>query len=128
MKKDDLDQNYAKYLNNLKTRGYEHLPSPLKVPTIDDLAAEGAKLLEEEGVKDLPPSTPAKENLEMALGKNSKNPYVRARVKVLSDMPTTRRERILKLEVEKNLDHPDYKDFVKMVRKLGDEYESKENK
>lgn len=118
-----------KFLQSAKERGYENLPpSPYAENDpmlLDKLALEGHALLKEDK-KDYFVNTPQAKtppkSLETALGEKSKNAYVRARFKVLGDMPLSRRERILKMEETKDLDNLYYKEFVAMVRKIGDEY------
>jgi hypothetical protein len=117
----------GKYFASLKERGYDKLkPSKYSINDpllLDKLAAEGLKLLDSNPTPDPVKPQPPQKSLETALGEKSNNPYVKARMKVLADMPLSRRERILKMEKDNTTEHSfDYKDFVNRVRKLGDEY------
>lgn len=127
MKSDKFPIKQELYIASIKARGYENLkPSPYSPddPLImDKLAAEGHKLLEADDKS--APSVP-KKTLETALGEKSKNPYVRARIKVLGDLAPSRRDRIIEAEKKGNTDTFEYKEFVKMVRKLGDEFSNKD--
>ena len=106
------------YLASVKARGYENLKPYKRNMSIDDLAAEGMKLLE---VDVILPVTP-KKSLEDALGDKSDNPYIKARTQILNQMVLSRKERILKIEQDKTTEHSfEYKAFVEQVRKLGDE-------
>lgn len=114
-KKGEELTNYEKYLANVKHRGYERLPIPDHEETIDELIAEGNRLLEQEAQKAakaqaaVPPPTPS-----------SDNPYLRARKKILSEMTEEKRKLIERLEKEGKTDSYQYEDFVAQVRKLGD--------
>ena len=128
-KSDTTHKNFEKYCASLKARGYENLPSSKYSLTdpllLDKLGKEGMKLLEVEGGS--APQVPEK-TLETALGEKSQNCYVRARCKVLGDMQPSRRERILNMEKNHTTEHSfDYKEFVKRVRQLGDDYSNKKN-
>jgi hypothetical protein len=126
-KSDKFPYKQELHVASVRARGYDKLtPSPYAIDDpllMDKLAAEGHKLLESQGER--APKVPGK-TLETALGEKSKNPYIRARIKVLGDMPLSRRERILKMEQDNTAEHSfEYKDFVAMVRKLGDELSNK---
>jgi hypothetical protein len=107
--------NYEKYLNNLKHRGYENLPIPDQEESIDKLVAEGNRLLEEESQKK--PTTQSKVS---SINPPSDNPYLRARKKILSEMTEEKRSLIIRHEKEGKTDSSQYKDFVALIRKLGD--------
>lgn len=114
-KKGEELTNYEKYLANVKHRGYEHIPTPDHEESIDELIAEGNRLLEQEAQKKsttqpvTPPTTPSTDN-----------PYLRARKKILFEMPEEKRKLIERLEKEGKTDSYQYTDFVAQVRKLGD--------
>ncbi len=107
-KKGEELTNYEKYLDNVKRRGYEHLPIPDHEETIDELIAEGNRLLEQDA-KTTPPTTTS-----------SDNPYLLARKKILSEMTEEKRKLIERLEREGKTDSYQYEDFVKQIYKLGD--------
>lgn len=111
-KKGEELTNYEKYLANVKHRGYEHLPIPDHEETIDELIAEGNRLLEQEAKKtpsQAPPPTTT-----------SDNPYLLARKKILSEMTEEKRKLIERLEREGKTDSYQYEDFIQQIRKLGD--------
>ena len=114
-KKGEELSNYEKYLANIKHRGYERLSIPDHEETIDELIAEGNRLLEQEAQKAIktqaavPTPTPS-----------SDNPYLRARKKILSEMTEEKRKLIERLEKEGKTDSYQYEDFVAQVCKLGD--------
>ena len=106
----------TKYQESVIARGYQNLV-PLKTePTIEELLKEGHALLNAE-------SSPAKEGKapEPAPGAPT-NPYVRAREKVLSDLPKSRREKILAMESNNDISNKTYNEFIKHVTELGDKY------
>lgn len=105
--------NYEKYLNNLKHRGITNPPDHEE--SIDELVAEGNRLLEQESqTKSTTQSKVSPINIP------SDNPYLRARKKILSEMTEEKRKLIDRFEKEGNTDSYQYKDFVAQVRKLGD--------
>ena len=106
--------NYQRYLNNLKSRGYENLQLPDHQETIDELIAEGNRLLEEDEKKN---------KISPRVKKSaspSSNPYVRARNQILSEMDPEKRKLIERLEKEGNKNCAQYNDFIEQIRKLGD--------
>jgi hypothetical protein len=116
-----------KFINSMKARGYDNLiPSSYKIDDpllLDKLAFEGTRLLETDakvGEKVIIKPTEAKK-LDTALGEKSKNCYIRARFKILKDMPLSRRDRIEEMEKTNNTDNPDYREFTRMIVKLGDD-------
>jgi hypothetical protein len=117
-----------KFLNSMKARGYDNLSMSnydLDDPLLlDKLALEGLILLNKESnLDDKPPVLKNdSKKLDAALGEKSKNPYIKARFKVLKDMPLSRRDRLEKMEKNNDLDNPDYREFTRMIIKLGDEY------
>lgn len=131
------EANLERYKAQLKARGYDKL-IPLTNPPKNNndlmnvLAKEGNVLLQQEALAkakvapkeaftEKPALSPAKK-LEQTLGMNSKNPYIRARIQVLKDLATDRRDYILKLESEGHLNDRRYTEFVKMVATLGDRF------
>lgn len=113
-KKGEELTNYEKYLANVKHRGYSHLPIPDHEESIDELIAEGNRLLEQEAQK------AAKSQAAVPPEVSSDNPYLRARKKILSEMNEEKRKLIERLEKEGKTDSYQYEDFVAQVRKLGD--------
>lgn len=133
----DNNDNGAKYRKSVKDRGYENLkqtPAEASAKTDDTLlkvlVKEGLEIINAEQGKS-PSTTPTpkddSKNLEKAMGEMSKNPYVRARIKILNDMTEDRRKRIEEAEKTGNMDTYTYKDFVKEVIKLGDQFSNKSN-
>lgn len=114
-KKGEALTNYEKYLANVKHRGYEHLTIPDHEESIEELIAEGNRLLEKDSEKKttsqakIQPSKPA-----------SGNPYILARTKILAEMTEEKRKLIERLEREGKTESYQYEDFVVQIRKLGD--------
>lgn len=110
--------NYQRYLHNLKHRGFDvnPLPIPPNEPSLDELIAEGDRLLEEEAKANL-----QKKKTKSSSKSKSKNPYHQAREKILSDMDPEKRKHILRLEKENKKDSYQYEDFLKEIQKLGDQ-------
>jgi len=124
-----IEQNLEKYKKQLKALGHDKL-IPMSNPPkntndlMNLLAKEGHSLLEQEALskcKKMVPENPTMV-LEQALGTISKNPYIRARTQVLKDLTADRRNSILKLESEGQIDDRRYTEFVKMVAILGDKF------
>jgi hypothetical protein len=117
------EENLEKYRAHVKARGYDKLTPMVNQPSdlnklMVALAKEGEALLNQ-----VPPAKPSSPKvLEQALGKISTNPYIRARAQVLKDLAADRRETILKLEAAGKIEDSRYKEFVKMVRILGDRF------
>jgi hypothetical protein len=127
------DAKGDRYLQSVKERGYENLKctaAELTAKTPEELirvlCAEGAELLDAE-VKAKTPPVPPNENkrLQDALAASTKNPYVRARLKILNDLPKERRDSIEAMEKNGKTDNPTYKEFVQMIMKLGDKFSEK---
>lgn len=117
MKTDNNTENLRRYQEHLREIG--SLTPPDHEQTIDELAAEGMKLLEvEANQKPHPPSS--KKVLENALGAMSKNPYIRARLKVLHNLPAWRKAEIERMEKTGDTQNKYYQEFVKMVTDMGD--------
>jgi len=127
-----------KYWKSVKARGYENLkqtPAEAAAKTPEDLIKvllrEGAELLAADENKNKTPEPPKPKSdakaLEKAMGEMSKNPYIRARIKVLNDMSEEKRKRIEELEKNGQTDTVTYKEFVKMVTLLGDKFSEKSN-
>jgi hypothetical protein len=87
-----------------------------------ELCLEGMKLLEaeEKSPTVVPPKQDDQKKLETALGTKSANPYVRARIKILTDLPEARRKMIEKMEADGKIDNRTYDDFNKAIASLGD--------
>lgn len=107
--------NYERYLNNLKIRGYDKLSPPLKEESINDLIAEGDRLLEAEAKKSTVKAKKSTSNTT-----TSNNPYRQARLKILSEMDKSQRTLIETLEKEGKKDSREYLEFVKNISTLGD--------
>lgn len=116
----EAESNLEKYRTHLRNTGYDKL-RPMKNQPADDnelmkrLGEEGMKLLEEEANTRTPPKT-----LDAALGATDPNPYIRARIQVLKDLPADKRARIELMERDKKTDNPIYEEFARMVSLLGD--------
>jgi len=67
-------------------------------------------------VKPLKAGTPLPKCLDV------ENPYLKARLKILSDYKEWRRNEILEMERTMNIDNPHYDSFVHEVAILGDTY------
>jgi len=127
--------NFKRYQEYLASSGKDKLkPSkgkpgdPKKI--IGKLAVEGMELLEKEQVpitKVVPEIHSSKKELENALGAKSNNPYIKARVQVLKDLPEWRRNEVLKMETNGNIDNKHYAAFVDMVAILGDTFSDKKS-
>jgi len=134
MAKNEASEN--KYFASLKERGYQNLkctPAELAAKTPEDLLRvlmkEGEELVEAELSKGkiipLPSKTKSDPKvLENALAAMSKNPYVRARIKILNDLPAERRKQIEDMEKNGKTNNATYEQFAKMVSKLGDQFSS----
>ena len=125
-KSDTNYQNFKKYYDNLAARGYDKLVPPNHEETLEELIAEGNRLLEAETKKPVEktPQPCEKKRLQDTLAADSKNPYVRARNKILNDLPKERRERIEAMEQTGHTDNATYEEFTKMITKLGDKFSS----
>jgi hypothetical protein len=111
-----------KYLQSVKARGYTDL-KPEKYPEdpsalIRQLIKEGDALLATEA-SNVDKPKPSK-SLEIALGAKSDNAYVRARSKILSDLPLKVREELEQMEKSGKTNNPVYKKFVQSISTLGD--------
>ena len=131
MAKSDAKGN--RHLQSVKERGYENLKctaAELTAKTTEDLirvlCAEGAEIIAAEEKAKTPPVPPSEnKRLQDALAAATKNPYVRARLKILNDLTKDRRDQIEAMEKNKKTNNPTYEQFVKMVMKLGDEFSNK---
>lgn len=130
------DDNGYKYKKSVEARGYKNLKqTPAEAATKTDeelvmvLLKEGRDILEAEDNKGkIRPEPPnPKTNPKTMEDAMSKNPYIRARIKVLNDIPEDRRNRIEELEKTGQTDTNVYKEFVKMVTLLGDKFSEKSN-
>lgn len=120
-KKGEELTNYEKYLANIKHRGYDHLPIPDHEESIDELIAEGDRLLEQEAQKKTT-TTPKAPTLPTKASSN--NPYLQARLKILSAMDPEKRQFIERLEKEGKKDTRQYQEFIQEIQKLGDKLSS----
>lgn len=123
-----------RHLESVKARGYQNLqctPAELAAKTPEELMRvlmkEGEAIIEAELNKGkiipLPSKTKSEPKaLDNALAAMSKNPYVRARIKILTDLPPARRKQIEEMEKTGNTDNHTYEQFSKMVAKLGDQF------
>ena len=116
--------HHQKYFDSVEERGYNKLKPLNREETIAELVAEGMKLLKAE---ENPAETPPCDNkrLQDALAATTKNPYVRARLKILNDMSEERKRRIEEMESNGKTDNPTYAEFAKKVIKLGDKFSEK---
>lgn len=133
-RKTDNFDNFSKYLQSIKDRGYENLKSTVAEQAAKNdedlirvLIVEGNALLKAEDKT--PPPKPPNDNqrLQDTLAANTTNPYVRARLKILNDLSDERRNRIEEMEKNGKTDNPTYEQFAKMVVKLGDQFSEKSN-
>lgn len=110
--------NYERYLSNVKLRGYANLPIPDHEESIDELIAEGDRLLEQEAKKKtIAKSSPSTKS-------TSNNPYLQARLKILSAMDPETRQVIESLEKEGKKESRQYQEFIREVQRLGDKLSS----
>ena len=122
----DTNDSFERYQKHVKEHGYDKLKKTIKDQSINDLIAEGNKLLK----KDIPKESakePTKEipivlpkSLDTNTGETSTNPYIKARIQVLKTLKPWRRSEIETMEREKNIDNKFYQEFVDMVITLGD--------
>lgn len=110
---EEKQHNLARYKESLA------LTPPSKLPSIDELAAEGLKLLNEE-IKPV-----KKTKLEKTITEN--NPYALARKQIMDKMEQFERNEILKMENENRKDNNTYRNFVKKTMEIGDEIHYKNN-
>lgn len=110
--------NFQKYQNRIKEIP-SNLPVPDHVETLDELIAEGERLLklDEKKAKSMPDE---RKRLDSTLEEKSPNPYIRARAMILKKLPPANRKQILDMEASGNTDNHQYTTFVKKVVKLGD--------
>lgn len=111
-----------------KNLSRHNLPIPDHKETIQELVAEGNKLLEQDEKNSS--STVAKPSVSPAptapvLSSDSKNPYIRARIQLLNQWkkdPRTawKAEEIENMERKKETNNRHYDEFVHEVRLLGD--------
>lgn len=120
MAKNSSDEltNYQRYLNNVNQRGYTNLPIPDHIETIAELIEEGDQLLKQEAKAKAPKT--AKRSAKPKEVETSNNPYRQARLTILSEMDSEKRNLIERLEKEGKTDSYQYKDFVSQIQKLGD--------
>ena len=128
MAKSDAKSN--RHLQSVKERGYANLKCTAaeiaaKTPEelIRVLCAEGEELLSAKTTTGT--TSPESKRLNDTLATADPNPYVRARVKILNDLPKSRREQIEAMEKTNNTNNPTYAQFLKLVTKLGDQFSNK---
>lgn len=127
-KTDPNDENLKRYQAKLKERGYDKLTPTEKELSIDELAAEGLKLLTDDQKKAPAAKVQCEQpKLDKALALSSKNPYVKARVQILikwANNPNTawRAKEIEQMECGKLPKNKHYDEFVKEVATLGDSF------
>jgi hypothetical protein len=123
------EDNFKKYQETVIARGYtnlkvQKLPKDLN-ELMKQLAREGQEIINREELNNckqsLPITSAPSANLEQALASKDTNPYVRARAQVLKDYPEEKRKRILEMESTGKIENGIYQDFVRTVRKLGDQ-------
>jgi len=113
-KKSDNTENFKKYQDHLKNQMRNGLTSPDHKETIAELVSEGNHLI---GETTNPPLS--KKKLNGILGATSPNAYVRARTKVLLDLPLWRRHELERMEKNGDLDNRFYTEFVQRVMEYG---------
>ena len=121
-KQAEKDDNFKKYQTRLSEYKPEDLVPPTKALTIDDLAAEGAKLLGD--TKIAPTATPVVEAKKLKI--TTDNPYVQARLTVLKKYPQWKQVELTKMEECGNLNNRHYEQFVKEVIELGNHLSEKQ--
>lgn len=126
MTTNDNFDDYIKKINKVNDLlGRQNLPKPDHKETLDELIAEGNRLLalEEKLSKKMKKAIVTEEKkLEIKLATNSSNPYVRARIDILNKMSEVERSIIEKMEIgtfpkDSRFDH-----FASEIRVLGDTY------
>ena len=129
MEENDIT-SLSKYFEYLKLQGYDRLRPSKKesqASTLPELiavlCAEGEILLNTENSTVEPPANA--KVLEHVLGEKSKNPYIQARCKVLTEMSAFRRQEIEEMESTGNIYNRIYAEFVKMVTDMGDKLSDK---
>lgn len=123
------EDNFKKYQETVIARGYTNLKTQKLPKDLNDLmkalAKEGQELLDREELNNckqsLPMTSAPSKNLEQALASKDTNPYVRARAQVLKGYTEEKRNRILEMETTGKIENGIYQDFVRSVRKLGDQ-------
>lgn len=119
-------ENLRKYRAHLSEIGTKNLVPPKNTERnalMKELAAEGMKILAEEEKSTSNPCGERKKLTE-ALANSSSNPYIRARNKVLMDLPEERRKSIEEMEKTGKTNNRIYDEFVKMQRTIGDKFSS----
>ena len=119
-------ENYVDKIGRLKmaSMSRRNLPIPDHEEILDELVAEGMKLLEEDEKLQKKSIISETKKLESSLGLTSPNPYVRARMEILSKMSNDKRKVIEEMENgTKPKDHR-YDEFVRLVAQLGDKMTS----
>jgi hypothetical protein len=111
-KTENQDDNLKKYRERLKQFSQEDLTPPSRELTIDEIAAEGEKLLAKS-------STPPPVEVKRPVSKN--NPYFQARNQLLAKYPDWKQGELLKMERERNTNNRFYMEFVEEVIFLGDQ-------
>lgn len=107
-------KNSEEYINSLKARGYNNpTPPPKKQESLIDAMKEGEALLEQD-------ETTSEKVVPVIINHKNENPYRKARVQVLSELPEWRRKEIETMEANNNKNNQFYADFVRMVHELGD--------
>ncbi len=125
------DPNVERYQQSVKERGYENLKvTPAEEAAkdadhlINVLVGQGLAMLEaEEKAKAKPVPPPAKAAPVPPI--DEKNPYARARVRVLRGLSEARRIQIEEMEANGKTDNAVYAEFTKAVMALGDKLSDK---
>jgi hypothetical protein len=118
-------KNDTNFWEFLKSNGRNHLPAPDHQETLDELIAEGDRLLKLDEKKTTPPApkpTVKKPDPIISNAPLSKNPYVRARTKVLMAMPEGERKVIEKMEKGELPQDSRYERYVKAIMTEGDKF------
>lgn len=105
---EDFDE-FRKHVEDLKKKKNG------KPSSIDDLALEGNILLNVSGSN-------SPDSIKQVIDPHSKNPYIRARIDVMTKFPQWRQKEVLQMEKDNNINNYHYESFVKSVVELGDSY------
>jgi hypothetical protein len=121
------DKNLEDYLKKMK-KEKDIIPAPVTEEKFSEskcISDALREMAEEEKKLSKPTVVDEKKKLDTALATSSNNPYIKARVKILSDWrknPATvwRANEVDSMEAGKQPKNRHYDDFVKMVVELGD--------
>ena len=122
MSKNDQEANLQKYLEYVKTQGYDKLkPTDPKLDgnaLLDALTKEGEIILQEEerarnkSTKAVSNVIDESKRLDAAFAERSTDPYIRARVEILKGMSPGMRKEIETMEATGDKENNTYKRFI----------------